>query len=393
MPEGNSQIRVLRVIARMNLGGPAHQVALLSGRLDRRRYQTLLVSGHLGAGEQEHIGDGGATIRQIDQLGPEIRLLQDIVALIALIRLIRSFRPTILHTHTAKAGMLGRTAALLASRPRPLIVHTYHGHVLRGYFGPLKSRAFRLIERTLARFSDRLIGVSSTTVEELIGLGIAPRSKFAVVPLGLELEPFLALDPEPDPSFREELGAKAGDVLFTYTGRLVAIKRPDVMLRALALARQGGATVRVAVIGDGALREDLENLARELGCWGAVHFLGYRRDLARIAAGSDAALLTSDNEGTPVALIEAAAAARPAVSTSVGGVSDIVIEGTGFLAPAGDEAALAAHMSRLAADRALRRAMGSRAREHVRNRFGADRLLSDIDALYSGLLSPGRPSE
>jgi glycosyltransferase involved in cell wall biosynthesis len=393
MPDGDPPIRVLRVIARMNLGGPAHQVALLSGRLDRRRYETLLVSGHVGAGEQEHIEHGGATIRHIDQLGPEIRPLQDMLALIALIRLIRSFRPTIVHTHTAKAGMLGRTAALLASGPRPLIVHTYHGHVLRGYFGPLKSHAFRLMERTLARFSDRLIGVSSATVEELIGLRIAPRSKFAVVPLGLELEPFLTLDLEPDPSFREEVGVEAGEVLFTYTGRLVAIKRPDLMLRALALARNGGAAVRVAVIGDGALRPELENLARELGCLGAVHFLGYRRDLARIAAGSDAALLTSDNEGTPVALIEAAAAGRPAVSTSVGGVSDIVIEGTGFLAPPGDEAALAAHMARLAVDAELRRRMGSRAREHVRDRFATARLLSDIDSLYSGLLNPVGPIE
>lgn len=393
MPEENHPIRVLRVIARMNLGGPAHHVALLSGRLDRRRYETLLVSGRVGPGEEEHTGFDGVTVRYIDSLGPEIRPLQDIRALFALIRLIRAFRPTIVHTHTAKAGMLGRTAALLAPGPRPVVVHTYHGHVLRGYFGSLKSRAFRLLERALARVSDRLIGVSSATVEELVELGIAPRSKFTVVPLGLELEPFLALDLDPDPSLRQELGAGAGDVLFTYTGRLVPIKRPDVMLRAVAIARNGGAAVRVAVVGDGALRPELETLARELGCSDAVHFLGYRRDLARIAAGSDAALLTSDNEGTPVALIEAAAAGRPAVSTSVGGVSDIVVGGTGFLAPPGDCAAIAAHMARLAGDSSLRLSMGSRAREHVRKHFGAARLLVDIDALYSRLLAPAGPAE
>ncbi len=389
----NGPIRVLQVIARMNLGGPAHYVALLSSRLDRRRYETLLVSGSVGPGEEEHTDLDGVKMHSIDSLGPEIRPLQDILALLALIRVIRAFRPAIVHTHTAKAGMLGRTAALLALRPRPRVVHTYHGHVLRGYFGPLKSGGFRLLERALAKISDRLIGVSSATVEELIELGIAPRSKFTVVPLGLDLEPFLALDFEPEQTFREEIGVKGDDVLFTYTGRLVLIKRPDLMLRALAAARSGGAAVRVAVVGDGALRPELENLARELGCSDAIYFLGYRRDLVRIAAGSDAALLTSDNEGTPVALIEAAAAGRPAISTRVGGVSDIVIEGAGLLAPAGDDAVIAAYMAQLAEDPVLRRRMGARAREHVRKRFAADRLISDIDALYSRLLDPAGPAE
>ena len=387
MSEGTSPVRVLRVIARMNLGGPAHQVALLSGQLDRQRYETLLVSGRVGPGEEEHTDLEGVTVRYLDSLGPTIRPLQDLRALIGLIRLIRAFRPDIVHTHTAKAGFLGRTAALLASRPRPIVVHTYHGHVLRGYFGPLKSRTFRYLERALATVSDRLIGVSAATVDELVGLGVAPRSKFVVVPVGLELEPFLALDLAPDSKLRSEVGAPPGDVLFTYTGRLAPIMRPDTMLRALAIARRGGAAVRVAVVGDGTMRPELEQLARELGCADAVSFLGYRRDLPRIAAGSDAALLTSDNEGTPVALIEAAAAGRPAVATRVGGVSDIVVEGTGFLAAPGDCVTIAAQMTRLANDPALRRRMGSSAREHVRQRFSHARLLGDIDALYTRLLS------
>lgn len=391
MSEGSPPVRVLRVIARMNLGGPAHQAALLSGRLDSQRYQTLLVSGRVGPGEEEHAQLDGVTVRYLDSLGSDIRPLRDLRALVALIRLTRAFRPDIVHTHTAKAGLLGRTAALLSSRPRPIVVHTYHGHVLRCYFGPLKSRMFRYLERALARVSDRLIGVSSATVDELVELGVASRSKFVVVPLGLELEAFLALDLEPDPGFRRELGAGPDDVLFTYTGRLVPIKRPDTMLRALAIARSGGAAVRVVVVGDGTMRPELEKLARELGCADAVRFLGYRRDLPRIAAASDAALLTSDNEGTPVALIEAAAAGRPAVSTRVGGVADIVVDGAGFLAAPGDEAGIAASMTWLAADPAARRDMGSHAREHVRRHFGADRLLGDIDALYSRLLGTAGP--
>jgi glycosyltransferase involved in cell wall biosynthesis len=387
MSEGTSPVRVLRVIARMNLGGPAHQVALLSGHLDRQRYETLLVSGRVGPGEEEHTDLEGVTVRYLDSLGPTIRPLQDLRALIGLIRLIRAFRPDIVHTHTAKAGFLGRTAALLASRPRPIVVHTYHGHVLRGYFGPLKSRTFRYLERALATVSDRLIGVSAATVDELVGLGVAPRSKFVVVPVGLELEAFLALELAPDSKLRSEVGAPPGDVLFTYTGRLAPIKRPDTMLRALAIARRGGAAVSVVVVGDGTMRPELEQLARDLGCADAVSFLGYRRDLPRIAAGSDAALLTSDNEGTPVALIEAAAAGRPAVATRVGGVTDIVVEGTGFLAAPGDCVTIAAQMTRLANDPALRRRMGSSAREHVRQRFSHARLLGDIDALYTRLLS------
>jgi glycosyltransferase involved in cell wall biosynthesis len=386
MSESNSRVRVLRVIARMNLGGPAHHVTLLSGRLDPDRYQTVLISGRVGLGEEYTDADlDGIDIRYLDQLGPEIRPLRDLRTLIALIRLVRSLRPAIVHTHTAKAGLLGRTAALVATRPRPAIVHTYHGHVLRGYFGRFKTGLFRLLERVLARGSDLLIGVSSATVEELVELRIAPRSKFAVVPLGLELEPFLALDLEPTPAFREELGVGPDDVLFTFTGRLAPIKRPDVMLRAVAAARRDGAPVKLAIVGDGVLRPELEGLAAELGCAEAVRFLGYRRDLTRIASATDAALLTSDNEGTPVALIEAAAAGRPLVSTRVGGVADIVVEGTGLLASPGDASTLAVHMSKLARDPSLRLRMGARAREHVRERFAATRLVADIDRLYSRL--------
>lgn len=372
----------------MNLGGPAHQVALLSARLDPRRYETLLVSGRVGPGEEEHSDSAGVAVHYVDFLGPNIRPLDDLRALIALVRLTRAFRPDIVHTHTAKAGLLGRTAALIAVRPRPIVVHTYHGHVLRGYFGPIVTSTFRFLERTLARISDRLIGVSSATVDELVELRIAPRSRFTVVPLGLDLERFLALDLDPVPDGRDELGAGPEDVLFTYTGRLAPVKRPDRMLRALAIARDRGAPVKVAVVGDGTMRPELEALASEFGCADAVRFLGYRRDLAKIAAASDAALLTSDNEGTPVALIEAGAAGRPAVSTRVGGVADIVIEGAGLMAEPGDEVAIAEHMSRLAGDPALRRQMGSRAREHVRERFSGNRLLADIDTLYSQLLDP-----
>lgn len=376
----------MRLIARMNLGGPAHHVALLSGRLDPEKYETMLVAGVVGRGEEEHLV-AEVPIRRLPTLGPDIRPLDDLRALIAIVRLIREFRPDLVETHTSKAGMLGRLACLLAGRGRPVVVHTFHGHVLRGYFGPRKTRLFLTIERLLARVSDLLIAVSQATVDELVELGVAPREKFAVVPLGLELDEFLALDPAPGGGMREELGASEGETLLTFTGRLVPIKRPELMLQALARARGGGARIRVAVVGDGELRPSLEALAADLGCAEAVNFLGYRRDVPAIAAASDAAVLTSDNEGTPVALIEAAAAGRPAVATDVGGVRDIVVEGTGLLAPAGDADALAERMTRLAADRELRLRLGAKAREHVREGFTAERLLTRIDEIYSRLLA------
>jgi len=387
MPPNKKPVRVLRVIARMNVGGPAQHVALLTRRLDRDHYRTMLVSGRVGPGEEAYSDLDGIAIHYIDQLGPEIRPFKDLAALLALVRLLRTYRPHIVETHTAKAGMLGRIAVLFSSTSRPVIIHVYHGHVLRGYFGPFRTGAYRLIEGWLGRISDALITVSPATADELVKMGIAPRSKFAVVPLGLELDRFLELGLGPDGSFREELEASADDVLFTFIGRLVPIKRPDVMLRAVSIARRAGCPVKVAVVGDGLLRPDLEGLSRELGCQGAVCFLGYRRDLARIAAGSDAALLTSDNEGTPVALIEASAAGRPSVSTRVGGVPDIVVDGAGLLAPAGDERAIAGQIVQLSRDAALRRQMGTRARQHVRHHFAAPRLLHDMDALYSRLLN------
>lgn len=393
MPDPNSPIRVLRVIARMNLGGPAHHVAILSTKLDPSKYESLLVSGRTGVGEEDYTELDGIRVHYLDRLGSEIRPVRDLLVLIELIRVVRAFQPSIVETHTAKAGMLGRLAAVLALRRRPIVIHTYHGHVLSGYFGPLKTRVFRAIERALAKVSDCLIGVSAATVDELVEIGVAPRSKFAVVPLGLDLEPFLAIGSDPDQSFREEVGVGAEEALFTYTGRLVPIKRPELMLRSLARARAGGAAVRVAVVGDGIIRPRLEGLARSLGCGDAVAFLGYRRDLPRIAAGSDAALLTSENEGTPVALIEAAAAGRPSVATDVGGVRDIVVDGTGLLAASDDESTLATLIARVASDPDLRREMGARAREHVAKRFATARLLTDVDGLYSRLLSTAAPAE
>ena len=374
----------------MNVGGPAYHVSLLSGRLDRDRYATLLVHGHTGPGEASFADlarEEGCRTEVVEALGPEINPIADLRALVELVRITRRYRPEIVHTHTAKAGALGRLAARFAVRPRPVIVHTYHGHVLEGYFGSLVSAAYRLLERWLARSTDRLIAVSQATVDDLVRLGVAPRDAFQVVPLGLDLARFDDLAPDAGADFRRRLGMEPDEVLVTFVGRLVAIKRVDVLLRAFASLRDTNPPLRLAIVGDGELRDELERLAAELDLGERVRFLGYRTDMAEIAAAADVAVLSSDNEGTPVSLIEAAAAGVPAVATAVGGVPDVVAPQTGILVPAGDAEALAAGVARLAADATLRERMGERARAHVRERFAVERLLGDIDALYEELLA------
>jgi glycosyltransferase involved in cell wall biosynthesis len=386
---GDGRVRVLRVIARMNIGGPAYHVALLSGRLDPERYDTLLVAGRPGPGEGSFEGlarDYGARLEPLPSLSPEIDPRADLEALLALRRIVRTFKPHIVHTHTAKAGVLGRLAAIAPGRRRPLIVHTYHGHVLDGYFGPLVTAAYRGVERALAPLSDRLVGVSDATVDDLVRLGVARPERFAVIPLGLDLDRFLSLAPEPDAAARAAAGARPDDVVALYAGRLVPIKQVDVLLRGVARARESGAPLRLVILGDGELRPELERLARGLRIEGHVTFAGYRADVEPYLAGSDLAVLSSANEGTPVSLIEAAAAARPLVSTRVGGVADVVAEGTGRLVAAGDADALGAALAELAADAGTRLEMGRRAREHVRGRYSSERLIEDVDRLYRDLL-------
>lgn len=374
-------MRVLRVIARMNVGGPAHHVSLLARRLPSHGYEQLLVAGRVGAGEAEH-PDAALAVR-VGSLTPALRPFDDLRALLALVRLTRTYRPDLVHTHTAKAGVLGRLAARLALGRRPLVVHTYHGHVLEGYFGRAVSLAYRMLESALARTSDALVGVSTATVDDLVRLRVAPRDRFRVVPLGLDLSRFLVVDREA--TVRREWGIADEEVLVVFTGRLVPIKRVDVLLRAVAAARAAGAHVRLAVVGGGPLESRLEALAQELGLDGVVLFAGYRADTDAILASADLAALASDNEGTPVALIEAAAAGVPCVTTDAGGVRDVVATGAGTVVPCGDHAALGAAMAAWAADADHRRRAGQIAREHVRSRYAAERLVADLDALYREL--------
>jgi glycosyltransferase involved in cell wall biosynthesis len=384
-------IRILRVIARLNVGGPAIHVSHLSRELDRIGYETTLVAGRVdeNEGSMEYVArELGVTPVHVPHLQREISPLADAVAVAALLRLIRRHRPHILHTHTAKAGAVARVASLLAGSARPqVVVHTFHGHVLRGYFSPLKTEVFRRLEQTLARSSDALIAVSPEVRDDLVRLHVAPADKIEVVRLGLPLDVRARTDDAGRAAFRAELGVAGDRFVVGWLGRMTEIKRADVLLRGFALLRRRGVDADLALVGDGPLRPELERLAVELGVADRCHFTGYRTDVGAVYAGIDAFALTSANEGTPVAAIEALAAGRPVVSTDVGGVRDVVDdERSGFLVEPGDAEALADRLALLAGDPELRTRFGEHGRASVVDRYSVPRLVTDLDRLYRRLL-------
>ena len=391
MPLPDEPIRILRVIARLNVGGPALHVSYLSKGLDERGYETTLVAGRVGAGEgsMEYIArESGLLPVYLPELQREISPLADAIAVRKLLELIREVKPHIVHTHTAKAGAVGRAAARLAGADRPqLVCHTFHGHVLQGYFSPVMTRAFTQLERRLARYTDVLIAVSPEVRDDLVRLRVAPREKIVVVRLGLDLQARVEVADGVRDAVRASLGVADGEFLVGWFGRMTEIKRTDDLLAAFARLRAEGLAAVLLLVGDGPLRPSLERRAAELGIAGACRFVGYREEVGPYYAACDAVALTSANEGTPVSIIEAQAAGRPVVSTDVGGVADIVDEGrTGYLVAPGDIEALALRLGMLAGDPAIRVAFGAAGRERVLPRYSVPRLIDDVDRLYRTFL-------
>ena len=384
-------VKVLRVIARLNMGGPALHVTYLTHGLRERGYDTTLVAGSLARGEDsmEFVArDLGVRIERLSALGRDISPLRDVRAALRLAQLIRRERPTILHTHTAKAGAVGRVAALLAGDARPpIVVHTFHGHVLRGYFGPVRTAAFRLLERWLARVTTALVAVSPEVRDELVRLGVAPREKFTVVRLGIELGERVAEQNGRDET-RRVLGLSPDRFTVGWIGRMTGVKRTGDVLLAFKELRGRGVDAALCMVGDGPERELLERRAHDLGIMRNTLFLGYQEDVAPYYAAFDAMILPSGNEGTPVSAIESLAAGRPVVATRVGGVPDVVRDGEdGFLVDAGAVDQLADALERLASDESLRRRMGEAGRERVPARYSVERLIDDVDRLYRALLA------
>ena len=381
-------IRVLRVIARMNVGGPAIHAELLTRRLDPERYRTVLVTGTEGDTEGNHLelhAQHLPDLVTIPDLGREIRGLQDLRSLRALRRVIRQFRPHVVHTHAAKAGTIGRLAAALARVP--VVVHTFHGHVLRGYFSAGKEQVYRSIERGLAMVTDELVAVSPKVREELLEMGIGRPNAFSVVPLGFDLAPFECAAACRG-HVRTEFNIPASAPTVGIVARLVPIKAHELFFAAAEALHRIRPDMHFLVVGDGERRDELEQLVSARGLREVTHFLGWRADLARIYADLDVVLLTSRNEGSPVALIEAMACARPVISTRVGGVPDVVSHGeTGWLVEAGDVADLVQRVIDVITQPDLSERIAVAGREKVFATYGAERLLADVDALYTRLLA------
>lgn len=370
--------RVLRLITRLNVGGPARQAIYLSRAMEERGFWTELVYGSVGPGEGE-LGPVPGRGTRLPGLRREIAPLLDARAERTIRRLIRDRQPHVVHTHMAKAGALGRLAARRTGVP--VVIHTYHGHVLEGYFSRPITSAFVAAERRLARSSDVLIAVSPSVRDDLLALGVGTPAQWRVVPVGLELDALLDTPP-PGAVARARLGVPDGIPVVGVVGRLVPIKDHRTFLEAAVRMGTDRPDVVFAVAGDGELRTDLESRARAL-LGDRVRFLGWVEDLPALYATLDVVMLTSRNEGTPVSLIEAGAAGRPVVATRVGGVKDVVREGvTGLLAAPGDAAALAAAALRLLDEPAVAATMGTAARTWVRDRFSATRLADDLAGLY-----------
>ena len=385
--ERSGAIRVLRLFSRLNIGGPSIHVILLTAGLAAKGYTTRLVVGMEAAHEGNLLDLAeakGVTCETLASLGREVRPLQDLRALVRLYRLMRTFRPQIVHTHAAKAGLLGRLAARLAGVP--VVVHTYHGHVLRGYFGPAKTEAFRQLEWLLGRSSDALIAVSPGVKQDLVELGVAASDRLRVVALGLELEGLAG--PLPRGGLRRERAIPDDAPLIGMVGRLVPIKDVPTFLHAAAKVRQVTPEARFALVGDGEERVLLENLCARLGMAEAVTFHGWRRDMLCVYGDLDVVVNSSRNEGTPVALIEALAAARPVVATRVGGTPDLLRGGEfGRLVAAGDASALADAILDTLDDRVAAEVRARAGQAHVLREHSAARLVADIDALYRELLA------
>ncbi len=388
MTDSPRPIRIMRIIARLNTGGPAIHVSLLTAKLCAPEYESMLVCGNVG----EHEGDMTYYAQQhgvepviLPLLSRELHPLRDIWTLWQLYRMIRTFKPDVVHTHTAKAGFVGRVAAWLAGVP--VIVHTFHGHVFRGYFGHLKTRVFLWLERLTARMSDTVITLTDGLRRELAETyHVARKTRITVLPLGLDLDVF-AKTPRKQGDFRTQLGIPTDAPLIGIVGRLVPVKNHALFLQAADKIRQTLPDAHFVIVGDGELRAELEAQVETLGMGGCVHFTGWQRDVAPIYGDMDVNVISSLNEGTPVSVIESLAAGCPVVTTAVGGLPDLLDQGAfGTLVPSQDVDALAAAiLNTLANPPAV-----TPAQTAMIDRYGIDRLVRDLDSLYHGLLAKKR---
>ncbi|MFC1823757.1 glycosyltransferase family 4 protein [Thermodesulfobacteriota bacterium] len=409
MPE--KPIRILRIIARLNIGGPAIQAITLSSDMRGKQYDTLLVSGKISSreGDMSYLADEkGVRPYIVSEMGREISILDDLGSFRKLRRVIKSYRPHIIHTHTAKAGTIGRLAGLSVNflkspQKRIKIVHTFHGHIFHSYFSYWKTRFFILIERFLAKYTDKIVVISPIQKEDICRrFSIAGREKVKIIPLGFDLSRFSTQGINRDKLKKKYFPDGSGDALIVgIVGRLTPVKNHRMFLDAVKHLKDQGKSqlFKFLIVGDGELKEELAEHANRLGVQKSVIFTGWQKDMPLLYGVMDILVLTSLNEGTPVTLIEAMASAKPVVATDVGGVRDLLgeVDGkrtdiyepaqNGVIIPSQKADVLAQALLYLHENRDFSKRLGKQARNFVLDRYSKDRLLNDMDALYRGLVS------
>jgi glycosyltransferase involved in cell wall biosynthesis len=377
----SSQIKVLRIIARMNVGGPAVQVSGLMRGFDAQLFEQELVTGYCAADEADYLEKVAMDVEavRIDGLGRSIKPRADLMALFAVIREIRRFKPDVIHTHTAKAGVVGRVASILSGH-KSVRVHTFHGHLLNGYFGAGKTKLVILVEKFLAIFTTQLLAVGAKVKDDLLAVGIGNPNKFSVMPPGLQLA-----EVPSKTAARKELDLEGNAIYCAFIGRITQIKRPDRFLDVAAEIKSRGINLHFIVAGAGELLRYCEDRASAENL--PVTFLGWREDIEVVLAAADFVLLTSDNEGTPLSLIQAGMVGIPIVATNVGSTNEIVVNGeTGLLTDLSVDQ-LANAVAKVATDSALRSEMGAAGKEFTLARYGVTRLVKDHQDLYLRLLN------
>jgi glycosyltransferase involved in cell wall biosynthesis len=370
-------IRVMHVIARMNVGGPAVLVADLMRNVNTVDFHSTLVTGYCDENESDYLDEVATDIKatRVPGFGRSISASKDLKALFLIIREIRSFKPDVIHTHTAKAGVLGRIAAII-SYPRAKRVHTFHGHLLHGYFDSRKVKLVVLLEKMLGVFTYKLIAIGNVVKRDLLDAGIGNENKFEVIYPGLQ-----ELDLYPRIEAKERLGLDLTKNYIVFVGRLTQIKRPDRLIELARYIAHEYRSAHLLIAGAGEMLEDLKTLAMDESL--PITFLGWRNDIGLILSASELAVLCSDNEGIPLTLIQASQAGLPIVSTRVGSVSDIVVDGeTGLLVEV-SSTGLIEGVSKLLSNPELGLALGESGRKRAKELFSSQAMVDQHQRLYS----------
>ena len=376
-----SPVRVMRIIARMNVGGPAVQVSGLMRGVNSSEFDHRLYTGFCAANEADYLDIVAKEIKviRIEGFGRRVSLVGDLRAFLSLIREIRNFKPHVIHTHTAKAGFLGRIASILSFHSS-IRVHTFHGHLLNGYFGSFKRMLVVLAEKILAKFTHQLLAVGDKVKQDLLAAGVGKSEKFGLMPPGLEIGKL----PSKKDS-QEFYGLSQQAIQCAFIGRVTQIKRPDRFLDVVSEIKRRRVAVEFFIAGDGELleicrkritREDLP-----------VTVLGWQGNIEQVLSAADVVVLTSDNEGTPLSLIQAGMASLPVVTTRVGSVPEVVLDGVTGIITGLNMQEIADAIEKLANDRELSTRMGVSAQEFTLASFGVERLVNDHEVLYKKLIA------